>query len=573
MAIPALSPHVPLLALSAGVTGGLALYGWRRHPEPGSLAFAGLMVCATVWTASYAIALTIPDTETGARLFWERMMWIGITPLPVPWVVFALEYSGVGDVSRRQILALLAVPAAALVAVWTNGSHHLIWQSSNAVTVGGGLGGEVTIVIQSYGVGFLAYFVYAYALIAVGMVLLLRASVTADYLYADQAVALAIGAVVPSLVNVASVTGMVPIPGMDFTPHAYAVTGIAFGNALFRYDILDRLPATRRKGRNTVVEDMRDGVVVVDDGGTVIDVNPLAERTLGEPESELVGAPAAAVFGGTLPDLAERPTADLDGEEFRTEDGEWFELRVSELQDDRGRSVGDVLVFRNVTGRRSREQRLEVLNRLLRHNFRNEMTVVTGYAEALADGLDGQEAERAERIGTTAARLTKHADKARTLERLMDRRNEAGSPVDLDPVVADVVADVAERFPGAEFDTSVPADLWIRSNGSAEAVLENAVENAVEHNDAPDPTVEVSATAAEGGVELRVVDDGPGIPDHELEVLDAGTETPLKHGSGLGLWLIHWGVESLGGEVSFEERDGGTVVRLWLPGGSGDPEP
>jgi K+-sensing histidine kinase KdpD len=65
---------------------------------------------------------------------------------------------------------------------------------------------------------------------------------------------------------------------------------------------------------------------------------------------------------------------------------------------------------------------------------------------------------------------------------------------------------------------------------------------------------------------LDIADNGPGIPETEREVLTRGTETQLVHGSGIGLWIIHWVVTRYGGELSFEEReDGGSVVRLSLP--------
>ena len=68
-------------------------------------------------------------------------------------------------------------------------------------------------------------------------------------------------------------------------------------------------------------------------------------------------------------------------------------------------------------------------------------------------------------------------------------------------------------------------------------------------------------------VSITVTDDGPGIPDHELDVL-TGSEpiTQLSHGSGLGLWLVVWVTESYGGTVSFEESDeGGAKITLRVP--------
>ncbi|MFB6156422.1 MAG: ATP-binding protein [Haloferacaceae archaeon] len=73
--------------------------------------------------------------------------------------------------------------------------------------------------------------------------------------------------------------------------------------------------------------------------------------------------------------------------------------------------------------------------------------------------------------------------------------------------------------------------------------------------------------AADGdALVVTVADDGPGIPEDELAAITAGEETSLSHGSGLGLWLATWGADALGGDLSFADRNPGTVVTLRVPG-------
>ena len=97
-------------------------------------------------------------------------------------------------------------------------------------------------------------------------------------------------------------------------------------------------------------------------------------------------------------------------------------------------------------------------------------------------------------------------------------------------------------------------------------VVEELLDNAVKHTDRPRPRVEVVITGSGDGVSIRIRDDGPGIPERERAVLTDGEETALRHGSGLGLWLVSWGVSRLGGELEFAEKDPrGSVVSLRLP--------
>lgn len=80
------------------------------------------------------------------------------------------------------------------------------------------------------------------------------------------------------------------------------------------------------------------------------------------------------------------------------------------------------------------------------------------------------------------------------------------------------------------------------------------------------PTVRLEATASEPDVVIEISDNGPGIPETELEPLRAGMETALEHTSGLGLWIANWIVEASGGTLSFAANDPrGTVVRIELP--------
>jgi sensor histidine kinase regulating citrate/malate metabolism len=85
--------------------------------------------------------------------------------------------------------------------------------------------------------------------------------------------------------------------------------------------------------------------------------------------------------------------------------------------------------------------------------------------------------------------------------------------------------------------------------------------------------VGIGATGADGWVAVSVADDGPGIEPTEYDVLKRGTETPLRHGSGIGLWIVKWGVDHLGGRISFDERDPrGTAVTVCVPVDRDEPD-
>lgn len=145
-------------------------------------------------------------------------------------------------------------------------------------------------------------------------------------------------------------------------------------------------------------------------------------------------------------------------------------------------------------------------------------------------------------------------------------RARSGTPETVD--LAAVATRVVERFRTDDHPGSValecPDAVRIASHRPVvERILAELVENGLVHSDAADPSVEIRVREGpDAAAELVVADDGPGLPDRVREMLTTGTETPLNHGHGIGLWFVNWAVTQLGGELRFRETDTGTVVTI-----------
>ena len=213
---------------------------------------------------------------------------------------------------------------------------------------------------------------------------------------------------------------------------------------------------------------------------------------------------------------------------------------------------------------RQRQQRLEVLNRVLRHNLRNSAGVLLGYGQKVEEQAADPGLARAGALIVSRVReLASLGETARELEQTLEGSEEPPRPVEAVAVVEAVLEEQRTAHPGVLLEADLPASAWVAATPALERTVEHVVRNACEHNDADEPRVTVAVEPAGPGggrVAIRVADNGPGIPDHELAVLLEGRETPLQHGSGLGLWLVHWTVERFGGAVRFEEDDGAVVT-------------
>jgi PAS domain S-box-containing protein len=226
-----------------------------------------------------------------------------------------------------------------------------------------------------------------------------------------------------------------------------------------------------------------------------------------------------------------------------------------------------VQTIQGITGQRERRQQTDALHRIIRHNLRNDLTVILGHGHRLIDRLSGENAASAETIVETADELTELVDTVQDAAEIIGR-DTIRKPVDVVDMLRETVADLRADS-AATIDVDLPDERYVYADTLLGIALEHVLTNAVEHNDAASPHVAVtlsSTTDRTGWITIEVADDGPGIPDHEQAVLTAGEETALRHGSGLGLWIIHWIVSRYGGELDFEENDPrGSRVRIALP--------
>jgi len=219
---------------------------------------------------------------------------------------------------------------------------------------------------------------------------------------------------------------------------------------------------------------------------------------------------------------------------------------------------------RDVTDRKRRDGLISVINRVLRHNLRNDVGVINGYAEMLEDQLVGQQQTLAKRVRTTSDRLLDLSETAQKLEQTLDGPIER-KPIDLRPLVDRVVDQLGDQYPEASIAASGLETCVVDTAPRLETAVWELVDNAAKHA-GESPSVGIELAETDTHVEIRVRDEGPGLPELERSVLESGEETPLAHGRGLGLWLVYWIVTGVGGTVSvIEPQQLGSTVELRLP--------
>jgi len=536
--------------------GAAAVLAWRRRDAPAAdmfalvagLSGAGALAVATAVAADAPLNLLLAVTGSTGLL------------VPVPWVLFSFEYTG-----RTELVSPGA--AAAIGALPAGGVIGLTLFVAADLPVAEAASGGASVLVTVLGTVQTLALLYTGALVLVGSGLLLWTFYRYEHLGPLAGTTLGAAGTVPWLSTVVGFQAGVLDPRALGAAMAVGtlVGSVAALTTVTRLRLFDAVPAAGAVGPATVIEELDDVVVVVDDESTIVDLNDAAHEALGASAVEAIGADVTTVLEAPLSTLRETDTAELQAATGRR----LFEPTVSDLTDQHGHRLGHAVVLRDVTARNTREQRLEVLNRVLRHNLRNDVNAIVGYSDLLADDPDEPE-PLADAIVEVADELAAIGEKARRIERLMATAETEGDAVPLAPLAQNVLVNAAAEDPDATYERSVPTDVVVQGSGYLlEHALRNLVENAVEHNDAAEPTVELRARYEPDGtypLTISVLDDGPGIPEQDRAAVLDGDETPLEHGSGLGLWVVRWVVTRLGGEIDIGERPtGGTRVDLRLP--------
>jgi signal transduction histidine kinase len=209
-------------------------------------------------------------------------------------------------------------------------------------------------------------------------------------------------------------------------------------------------------------------------------------------------------------------------------------------------------------------QQLQVLHRVFRHNIRNDMTVIRGYAQLLHDRVDEDAVNQwANRVLETATEIIELSEK---LQVVGDVDDEPDGTVDLVVIVETELDQFRNKYPGVDLSVALPERALVAGTWTVQYAVREALENAMEHHPAApgDRQIGVALATSDGTATLEIADDGPGIPRAEIAPIEAGEEKPLSHGSGVGLWLIAWLCEKNGGSVAFPAGEH-TTVALRLP--------
>ncbi|HEX2949219.1 MAG TPA: histidine kinase N-terminal 7TM domain-containing protein [Armatimonadota bacterium] len=582
------------LVLSACTTGILAILAWRKHHIPGSHAFAVMMLAFTEWTIALIVGMS--STHLSAALFWNRMTYIGMEIAPLTWLIFASQYAGNGRWLTPRFIAMLAIlPACVFLLLWTNDLHHFFYTEFHTFQ-----NGAVTVFTAKYGCIFWINVIYLYSLILLGLALILQTFARPPAVYRGQLAVILTGLAIPWLASLVDVMGYNPLANRtDLAPLALSLSGLVLFWGMARYKFLNLTPIAR----HAVLEEMTDGVIVLDMALQVVDVNRMAQQIIERATNEIIGHnireawPAAETVLQQLLTDAQQAS---DTAEYADQKQQWYDIRVSPVRNWHHEEIGYLLVLRDITELKRSEleraqltiqlrqlQKLEAIGLLaggMAHDINNLLVPIVGYTELaqLQAGTDNRLTKQLQYIHDAANHASVFTRQLLTFSRkqvlAMRDVNIAETFRDFIRILQglvgksyQLVANLETRVDTVSADPALLQQVLMNlvinardampDGGEIHIELTNVIVETVGHHDT------LSHTPG-AYVLITVQDHGEGMDTETLSHIFEPFYTTKGQGkgTGLGLTMVDGIIKQHNGSISVESHPGqGTTVRILLP--------
>jgi diguanylate cyclase (GGDEF)-like protein/PAS domain S-box-containing protein len=375
-------PFFPPLLFSAILSGVIAGIAWNKKSIPGAFPLAINMAGLSVWAATYAIMWI--STSEGAQIFWLNATYAGVIVVPLSFLAFVAQITSGAWLTKRLLLLLSIEPVLTFIFVWTNNYHHLFHSSFLFEEVN-----NLANLNWTRGPWFWVNVLYSYSLMAAGVVILLRHTHQATSLFRTQLATILIGALLPWVVSIFTQFWFSRSSSLDLAPIAFSISGVFFAYAIFLQGRIDILPVAR----NVLVENLSDGLIVLDARLRIVDINPAAERLLHIKAKEVIGENGVKFYPEWVETIhqAQNTRGEYRGElQAHTNPSRHFEVAITQLPRVRGYVLGFLMLFRDITDHWHAEDGLKRANEQLATRL-NEITQleVELRDQAIRDPLTG----------------------------------------------------------------------------------------------------------------------------------------------------------------------------------------
>jgi PAS domain S-box-containing protein len=549
------TPIAILYFIAAAIAFALSFIVWNMKDVNGKKHFRYLTFFSGFWTISYTMMFF--STNASIKLILLRFEYLGVICAVLFWLFFVISYTNSDNWLSRPIkILILIIPIFTFIQVLTFQQHNFFYISFDFVESNGFL-----VTNKVYGPGFYIWIFYSYAVMFSGCFILLRSILKMPLRFRRQLFPMIASIFVVLAPNFLYITGNNPIEPHDPTCLSFVIVGFLFFMLIYFDNFLNIVPVAY----NLVFRSTKSGVIIINENGLILDVNPAAEKIFDMDQQEVVGS---SVFN-YLTDFKEAYDSLRNNQEFRVEldfahKNRYYELISASLKDYKKRILGRILVFYDITIRKRALHELDAYARTVAHDLKNPMNSIYGFAQLLSNSnnLNDEEKMCSDYIYNGILKMIDITDGLLLLSQVRNQEEIEIETVDTGKLLRKVTERLESLIEKSQCEIVI-ADKWPLVLGYPiwiEEIWANYISNAIKYGGNP-PKVELGYTEMKDVVKFWVKDNGKGLTPEEIKLLfkefsQLENNKDKIIGYGLGLSIVERIISKLDGTAGVESELG-----------------
>lgn len=556
---------------------GITLYSHIKGYLKGQYLFTLMMLSAAIY--AFGAMVESAAVTIDSKVFWSKVEYIGVTFATTLLLIFVVNLvsKGTNPIIKR-VRWLYIFPLIILSLAWTNEYHHLIWQSFEWSRDGN------NVLFYHHATVYYFFVAYSLGLILISISILVRALPRLPRIIQKQIKVLILGCTAPVILTIFYLFDFSPISGLDLTVMSLPIMGSIFLIGIFKFGMFKIIPSVSSQITNVI----QDGLVVMDEAGEIVFLNPSASSHLGLKEREFSFQSLKEA-----PWLSEIVTSGANGTNeievmINTDPEKWLEVSIHQINNDYKEFKGNLILMHDITKRKRLESQsnnlLEELNisheqmqeanrqkdrimSIIAHDLRNTFHQVINLAGIMKDMLNDLTPEQHNEFLNDLVNVSQQGHEI--LEDLLSWAKNRNENKSLDQInVADsinqIVNSMTLSLQEKDITVEIKGDTGMVINNDQNVlnlVVRNLLVNAIKFSNRSS-TVTVNLSSTKEDDLISITDNGIGIPEADLPKLFnartrySRTGTNGESGSGLGLLLCKEMIERNNGFIEVVSQEG-----------------